>query len=262
MRVSTRSLDSGPSSATTSTSGLPGSRATGALRTPMNSRAFVLAPRPSARRYAVQCTTWTPAARAAGTRRPRFGSISTAAASASAGRAERAPTTPFCTSEVTIAVWVGATRAPRSSGMRPTLSDDPSGDRVGYLTHRQVRDGARDDHRPRLGAAHDRQRRRPRRRAAARVGHVAPGALPGPRSQGRAPRDRPHEAHRRRAVRADLRSGRPAGGLLGLRGPRLHPQAPRRRGGLRPRRHDDVADHLRRDASRAATSPRPASRTW
>ncbi len=52
------------------------------------------------------------------------------------------------------------------------------------------------------------------------------------------------------AVRADLRPRRPAGRLLGLRGPRLHPQAPRRRRRLRPRRHDDVADHLRRDAPR------------
>jgi hypothetical protein len=49
-------------------------------------------------------------------------------------------------------------------------------------------------------------------------------------------------------LRADLRPRRPAGRLLGLRGPRLHPQAPRRRGGLLPRRHDDDADHLRRDA--------------
>ena len=48
----------------------------------------------------------------------------------------------------------------------------------------------------------------------------------------------------------------PEGRLLGLRGPRLHQQAPRRRGRLRPRRHDDVADHLRRDAARAATSPK------
>ena len=30
----------------------------------------------------------------------------------------------------------------------------------------------------------------------------------------------------------------------------VHPQAPRGGGGLRPRRHDDVADHLRRDAPR------------
>ena len=66
----------------------------------------------------------------------------------------------------------------------------------------------------------------------------------------RAPRHRRHEAHRRRRLRADVRRRRPAGRLLGLRGPRLHQQAPRRRGRLRPRRHDDVADHLRRDAAR------------
>ena len=40
----------------------------------------------------------------AGSSRARLGSISTAAASASAGSAERSPTTPFCTSEVTMAV--------------------------------------------------------------------------------------------------------------------------------------------------------------
>ena len=66
----------------------------------------------------------------------------------------------------------------------------------------------------------------------------------------RAPRHRHDEARRRRHLRADLRSRRPEGRLLGLRGPRLHQQAPRRRGRLRPRRHDDVADHLRRDAPR------------
>ena len=55
--------------------------------------------------------------------------------------------------------------------------------------------------------------------------------------------------HRRRRLRADVRRRRAEGRLLGLRGPRLHQQAPRRRGRLRPRRHDDVADHLRRDAT-------------
>ena len=79
---------------------------------------------------------------------------------------------------------------------------------------------------------------------------------------GRAARHRRDAARRRRRLRADLRRRRPAGRLLGLRGPRLHPQAPRRRRRLRPRRHDDVADHLRRDAARAATTRRPASRTW
>ena len=42
----------------------------------------------------------------------------------------------------------------------------------------------------------------------------------------------------------------PEGRLLGLRGPRLHQQAARRGRRIRPRRHDDVADHLRRDAAR------------
>ncbi len=50
------------------------------------------------------------------------------------------------------------------------------------------------------------------------------------------------------AYRQTVRRERAEGRLLGLRGPGLHPQAPRRRGRLRPRRHDDVADHVRRDA--------------
>ncbi len=50
-------------------------------------------------------------------------------------------------------------------------------------------------------------------------------------------------------VRAVVRRRRAEGRLLGLRGPRLHQQAARGRGRLRPRRHDDVADHLRRDAA-------------
>ena len=56
------------------------------------------------------------------------------------------------------------------------------------------------------------------------------------------------EPHRRRRLRAVVRRERAEGRLLGLRRPRLHQQAPRGRGGLRPRRHDDVAHHLRRDA--------------
>ncbi len=55
--------------------------------------------------------------------------------------------------------------------------------------------------------------------------------------------------------------GRP-GRLLGLRGPRLHPQAPRRRRRLLPRRDDDDADDLRRDAPGLLRPARPASRTW
>ena len=68
--------------------------------------------------------------------------------------------------------------------------------------------------------------------------------------------------HRRRPLRAVVRRRRPAGRLLGLRGPRLHQQAPRRRGRLRPRRHDDVADHLRRDAPGLLRARRRASTTW
>ncbi len=43
---------------------------------------------------------------------------------------------------------------------------------------------------------------------------------------------------------------RAPGRLLGVRRPRLHPQAPRRRRRLQPRRDDDDADDLRRDAPR------------
>ncbi len=52
----------------------------------------------------------------------------------------------------------------------------------------------------------------------------------------------------------------PQGRLLGLRGSRLHQQAPRGRGRLRPRRHDDVADHLRRDAPRVLRPEGPDRR--
>ena len=54
-----------------------------------------------------------------------------------------------------------------------------------------------------------------------------------------------------------LRRRRPQGRLLGVRGPRLHPQAPCGRGRLRPRRHDDVAHHLRRDAARLLRAQGP-----
>ncbi len=109
-----------------------------------------------------------------------------------------------------------------------------------------------DDTTPRLGqhhpAAQDHQRRRPRRRAGPPVADLAAGALPRPGPQGGAARHRRDGAHRRRHLPPELRPRRAAGRLLGLRGPRLHQQAPRRRRGLRPRRHDHVAHHLRRDA--------------
>ena len=109
-----------------------------------------------------------------------------------------------------------------------------------------------DDTAPRLGGhdppPQDHQRGRPPRRAPAPVGHLAPGPLPGPGPQGRAPRHRRDGAHRRRLLPPDLRSRRAPGRLLGLRGPRLHQQAPRGRRRVRPRRHDHVAHHLRRDA--------------
>ena len=58
----------------------------------------------------------------------------------------------------------------------------------------------------------------------------------------------------------DLRPRRAPGGLLGLRGPRLHQQASCRRRRLRPRRHDDVTDHLRRDAPRLLRAQGPHRR--
>ena len=76
-----------------------------------------------------------------------------------------------------------------------------------------------------------------------------PERVPRPGPAGRAP------GHRHRcSTSAAAPTSRPStptgpqGRLLDLRGPRLHPQAPRRRRRLRPRRDDAVADHLRRDA--------------
>src|SRR5512142_3246595 len=60
-----------------------------------------------------------------------------AAASASAGSAEGEPTTPFCTSCSTSAVWPGATSGARSIGTKATLME--SGDQL----VQQVRDLAR-----------------------------------------------------------------------------------------------------------------------
>ena len=97
----------------------------------------------------------------------------------------------------------------------------------------------------------DRERRRSRRRAGPPVadrGSRRSGAIVGPKVERRGVAG--HAPHRRRDLRADLRRRVAEGGLLGLRGPRLHQQAPRRVRRLRPRRHDDVADHLRRDAPR------------
>ena len=76
-------------------------------------RAFEFAPRPSARRSAVQWTTWTPAPRAASARRAMFPSTG-AAASARAGSCERSPTIPRWISCVTSAVCAGATSAAKS----------------------------------------------------------------------------------------------------------------------------------------------------
>ena len=63
--------------------GVPGSSATSLLRTAWNRRAFVFEPQPSARRSAVQWTTWAPAARAAVHRRAALAMAGRAAAASS-----------------------------------------------------------------------------------------------------------------------------------------------------------------------------------
>ncbi len=57
VRVSTMSEGSGPSSGSTEPPGLPGDRSAFIDLPAMNSRAFVLDPRPSGRRWMRQCTT-------------------------------------------------------------------------------------------------------------------------------------------------------------------------------------------------------------
>ena len=101
-----------------------------------------------------------------------------------------------------------------------------------------------------VGAAEDHQRRRPRRRAAptsGRPGCPRSSATAGPQVERRGIGGMTPHRRRHRTSRPSTDDG-PPGRLLGLRGPRLHPQAPRRRRRLRPRRDDDDADHLRRDA--------------
>ena len=109
-------MGSGPRAGTTDASGLPGSRATGLLRTPAKRRALVLEPWPSARRAAVQWTTDAPAWRAEPHSRATASTIGPAAA-ASSGRAERSPTTPDWISEVTTAQRSGRTSSARSTAI-------------------------------------------------------------------------------------------------------------------------------------------------
>ena len=113
----TTSPSSTPISSTTSTASLPGRSGTGVFSIPWNSRALWFDPLPSARRAATQCTTGTPARRAAAARRAALGIIVGRAISASWGSAARSPITPFWHSWVTSTVCEGSTRAARSMAM-------------------------------------------------------------------------------------------------------------------------------------------------
>src|SRR5699024_11880947 len=52
------------------------------------------------------------------------------------GSAKPDPTTPYCTSEVTTAVWAGSRRFSRvGAAMTPTVPDDPSGNGQFHRVH-------------------------------------------------------------------------------------------------------------------------------
>src|SRR3954453_12946291 len=101
MRDNTKSSGCTSNASTTCVAVSPSSIGRGALRIAMNSRAFVLDPRPSGRRPAVQCSTGIPALRAAAQSLAPFGMTVEAAASASCGSAATGPITPFWHSLVT-----------------------------------------------------------------------------------------------------------------------------------------------------------------
>ncbi len=101
----------------------------------------------------------------------------------------------------------------------------------------------------REGDPEDHQRRRPRRRAAARLGALAAGQVPRPRAQGGPPRHRADRLRRYRQLQRGLRRRLAhEGRLLALRRPRVHAQADGRRRRLSERGDDAHADHVRRHA--------------
>src|SRR5947209_4791847 len=135
-RDRTRSVRSTPISGTTSVAGLPSSIPTLDCFMAANRRALRFPPRPSPRWKAVACTTWTPARRAARTILATLGmSLALRAAAASSGRAEESPMTPRCTSDVTTAVWCGATSSARSRAIRSVLDGQAAVDRDDGARH-------------------------------------------------------------------------------------------------------------------------------
>ena len=94
----------------------------------------------------------------------------------------------------------------------------------------------------------DRERRRPRGRAAPRLGDVAPGAVPatGPHIERKGLAGMRHVGGGTYELEFD--DDAPQADCWVFDGSGAPAQASRRRRRLRPRRHDAVADHLRRDA--------------
>src|SRR4051794_8690649 len=132
MRESTRSDGCTSKSATTSVAGVPRSSRTGNFSIAPNSRALWLEPRSSVRRPATQCTTGTPAARAAAHSSAPLGRTVPRAVSASAGNADDSPITPFWHSLVTSAARVRSActwPAPPSQSER---QDAASGQLAGF----------------------------------------------------------------------------------------------------------------------------------
>ena len=107
----------------------------------------------------------------------------------------------------------------------------------------------------------DRERRRPRDRAAVAVDVAPARAVPRRRAARRAA-----AGGRARAVGRALRRApghrRPARRLLGVRGPVPVAEAGGRGGGPRARRHDDDRHHLRRRATRLLRPGRARCTTW
>ena len=115
--LNTRSVGSGPNSGSSAPPGVPGAMST-SPRPMAKIFALWLEPRPSGRRCTRQCTTCTPAARAAGNSRTMLGSATRRASSASAASPAFGPMTAPWHSWVTIAVCPGAASS-ASWGLMP-----------------------------------------------------------------------------------------------------------------------------------------------